>query len=204
MKDIINENLSGVKGKNFDCIVPVTGGGDSFFIVHVVKNILGLNPLLVNYNSHFNTKVGIRNLANLQTVFDCEVITSTLNPNLLKRITKATMKKFGSMYWQVLAGNTVFPVQMAVKFRTPLIIWGVHGWSEQTGMFSHLDEAEMTASLKENKYSNFKKNERNVNMIYSKSKYELCITDIWELKKNAGVELKYFFSSFAFEQQNLV
>lgn len=58
-----------------------------------------------------------------------------------------------------------------------------------------LDEAEMTASLKENKYSNFKKNERNVNMIYSKSKYELCITDIWELKKNAGVELKYFFST---------
>ena len=145
LKEVIKENLSGVEGKNFDCIVPVTGGGDSFFIVHVVKNILGLNPLLVNYNSHFNTKVGIRNLANLQTVFDCEVITSTLSPDLLKRITKATMKKFGSMYWQVLAGNSVFPVQMAVKFRTPLIIWGVHGWSEQTGMFSHLDEAEMTA-----------------------------------------------------------
>jgi hypothetical protein len=73
------------------------------------------------------------------------MITSTLSPSLLKRITRATLEKFGSMYWQVLAGNSVFPVQMAVKFRTPLIIWGVHGWSEQTGMFSHLDEAEMTA-----------------------------------------------------------
>jgi N-acetyl sugar amidotransferase len=145
LKDLVKENLSGITGNNFDCIVPVTGGGDSFFTVHVVKNILGLNPLLVNYNSHFNTRVGIRNLANLQTVFDCEMITSTLSPSLLKRITRATLKKFGSMYWQVLAGNSVFPVQMAVKFRTPLIIWGVHGWSEQTGMFSHLDEAEMTA-----------------------------------------------------------
>jgi hypothetical protein len=48
------------------------------------------------------------------------------------------------MYWQVLAGNTTFPVQMAVKFRIPLIIWGVQGWSEQTGMYSHLDEVEMT------------------------------------------------------------
>lgn len=145
LKDLVKENLSGIGGNNFDCIVPVTGGGDSFYTVHVVKNILGLNPLLVNYNSHFNTKVGIRNLANLQTVFDCEMITSTLSPSLLKRITRATLKQFGSMYWQVLAGNSVFPVQMAVKFRTPLIIWGVHGWSEQTGMFSHLDEAEMTA-----------------------------------------------------------
>ena len=145
LKDSIKENLSGIDGKSFDCIIPVTGGGDSFFTVHVVKNLLGLNPLLVNYNSHFNTRVGIRNLANLQTVFDCEVVTSTLSPNLLKRITRASLKKFGSMYWQVLAGNSVLPVQMAVKFRTPLIIWGVQGWAEQTGMYSHLDEVEMTA-----------------------------------------------------------
>ena len=60
-----------------------------------------------------------------------------------------------------------------------------------------IDEAGMTASLEENKYSNFEKNERSVNMIYSKSKYELCITDIWELKKNTGVELKYFFSTLS-------
>ena len=33
---------------------------------------------------------------------------------------------------------------MAVRFKIPLIIWGVQPWSEQTGMFSHLDEVEMT------------------------------------------------------------
>jgi hypothetical protein len=48
------------------------------------------------------------------------------------------------MYWHVLAGYLTFPVQVAVRFRIPLIIWGVHPWSEQTGMFSHLDEVEMT------------------------------------------------------------
>ena len=131
-------------GKSFDCIIPVTGGGDSYFIVHTVKNVLGMNPLLVNYNSQYNTKVGIRNLANLSTVFDCDVLTSTLSPELLKRITRHTIKKYGSIYWQVLAGYTTFPVQMAVRFRIPLIIWGVNPWSEQTGMFSHLDEVEMT------------------------------------------------------------
>ena len=133
-----------MKGREFDCIVPVTGGGDSYFIVHTVKNELGMNPLLVHYNPHYNTKVGIRNLANLGTVFDCDVLSSTLSPNLLKKITRYTLKKFGSMYWQVLAGNLTFPVQVAVRFRIPLIIWGVHPWSDQTGMFSHLDEVEMT------------------------------------------------------------
>ena len=39
---------------NYDCIVPVTGGQDSFFIVHTVIHELGLNPLLVNFNRNFN------------------------------------------------------------------------------------------------------------------------------------------------------
>lgn len=144
LERIIHTNAQRMGRKGFDCIVPVTGGGDSYFIVHTVKNVLGMNPLLVNYNAHYNTKVGVRNLANLATVFDCDVITSTLSPSLLKRITRHTLKKYGSMYWQVLAGYLTFPVQVAVRFRIPLIIWGVQPWSEQTGMFSHLDEVEMT------------------------------------------------------------
>ncbi len=144
LRRIAGANSRRSQGRGFDCIVPVTGGGDSYFIVHTVKNVLGMNPLLVHYNHEYNTDVGIRNLANLATVFDCDVLTSTLSPSLLKRVTRETLRRFGSMYWQALAGTLTFPVQVAVKFRIPLIIWGVHGWSEQTGMFSHLDEVEMT------------------------------------------------------------
>lgn len=144
LERIVYSNAQRMGGKGFDCIVPVTGGGDSYFIVHTVKEVLGMNPLLVNYNAHYNTKVGIRNLANLATVFDCEVLTSTLSPDLIKRITRKTLREYGTMYWQALAGYLTFPVQVAVRYRIPLIIWGVHPWSEQTGMFSHLDEVEMT------------------------------------------------------------
>lgn len=144
LQRIAEANSRRSSGRGFDCIVPVTGGGDGYFIVHTVKNVLGMNPLLVHYNHEYNTDVGIRNLANMATVFDCDVLTSTLSPQLLKRITRQTLRRFGSMYWQALAGNLTFPVQVAVKFRIPLIIWGVQPWSEQTGMFSHLDEVEMT------------------------------------------------------------
>ena len=144
LKDIVYLSKKNVKGDNFDCIVPVNGGSDSYFVLHVVKNILELNPLIVHYNSHYNTRIGIRNLANLSTVFDCDLLMSTNSPDLLKRITRKTLKMFGSMYWHVLAGNTTFPVQTAVRYKIPLIIWGVNGWSEQTGMFSHYDESEMT------------------------------------------------------------
>jgi N-acetyl sugar amidotransferase len=144
LKKILLDIKEHNKGRGFDCIVPVTGGGDSHFIVHMVKNVLGLEPLLVNYNHHYNTKIGIRNLANLATVFDCDLIKSTHSPDLLRKITHHTIKHYGSMYWHVLAGNSTFPVQVAVKYNIPLIIWGVQGWAEQTGMFSHFDEVEMT------------------------------------------------------------
>ena len=45
-------------GKTYDCVVPVTGANDSYFIVDTIKNRLGLNPLLVTYNKYFNTPLG--------------------------------------------------------------------------------------------------------------------------------------------------
>ena len=48
------------------------------------------------------------------------------------------------MYWHILAGQTVYPVRTAVQFKIPLIIWGAHQGIDQVGMYSHLDEVEMT------------------------------------------------------------
>ena len=140
----ILSNYKRREGSIHDCIIPVSGARDSYYIVHVIKNIYKMNPLLVTYNKHYNTKVGIRNLAYLRTLFGCDIITQTISPERVKKITRQSIEKLGSMYWHCLAGTTVFPVQTAVKFKIPLIIWGVHQGCDQVGMFSHLDEVEMT------------------------------------------------------------
>lgn len=131
-------------GKNYDCIVPVSGGVDSYFIVHVVKNRLGLNPLLVTYNKYWNTSLGIRNLANLRIKFNCDILIQNVNPISVKKIVRTTLTEFGNIYWHCIAGQTVFPVQIAVSHKIPLIIWGAHQGVEQSGMFSHEHEVEMT------------------------------------------------------------
>ena len=130
--------------KNYDCIIPISGGKDSYFIVDLIKNKYHMNPLLVSYNTHYNTLIGIRNLQNLKTKFDCDLIQLNINPNITKRIARYTFQKFGSVYWHNHAGHTVFPVQIAVKMKIPLIIWGLHQGLDQVGMFSHLNEVEMT------------------------------------------------------------
>ncbi len=129
---------------NYDCIVPVTGAQDSYFTMHVVKNILNLNPLMVSYNKYFNTPLGIRNLANLRLKFDSDLLIQNINPNSVLRITRTALRELGSLYWPILAGQSVFPVQIAVKKKIPLIIWGAHQGIEQVGMFSHESEVEMT------------------------------------------------------------
>ena len=131
-------------GSNYDCIVPVTGANDSYFIVHIVKERLKLNPLLVTYNKYFNTELGIRNLANLRIRFNCDILSQNVNPESVRKITRATLRRMGSVYWHCLAGHSVFPVQTAVRYRIPLIIWGAHQGLEQVGMFSHEHEVQMT------------------------------------------------------------
>lgn len=131
-------------GRAYDCIVPVSGANDSYFIVHLVKERLGLNPLLVTYNKYFNTELGIRNLANLRIRFDCDILVQNVNPVSVRKLTRAALRQFGSIYWHCLAGQTVFPVQTAVRYRVPLIIWGAHQGLEQVGMFSHEHEVQMS------------------------------------------------------------
>ena len=84
-----------------------------------------MNPLLVSYNSHFNTKVGVRNLSRLITQLDCDHLLNTVGPDTIKKVTRITLEKIGDVYWHVLAGTQTFPAQVAVKFNIPLIIWGV-------------------------------------------------------------------------------
>ena len=131
-------------GNNYDCIIPISGSQDSHYIVHIVKERLGLNPLLVSYNKYFNTPLGIRNLANLRIKFNCDIVYQNINPISVKKITRSTLRRFGSIYWPILAGHTVFPVQTAVRYKVPLIIWGAHQGLEQVGMFSHEHEVEMS------------------------------------------------------------
>ena len=135
------------KNKHYDCVIPVVGNGDDFYVTHIAKKILKINPLLVSYNTGFNTKVGVRNLARLISKLDCDHFQITSNPNIIKRISHKTFKKIGDFYWHILAGNQAFPVQVAIKMKIPVILWGVNGWLDQVGKFSHHHEAEMTKKI---------------------------------------------------------
>jgi len=183
LEDIVRPYRSS-KGDQYDCIVPVTGANDSYYIVNIVKNRLGLNPLLVTYNKYFNTPLGIRNLANLRIKFNCDILYQNVNPISVKNITRTTLRNFGNIYWPILAGQTVFPVQTAVRFKIPLIIWGAHQGLEQVGMFSHEHEVEMTRRYRKD-HDLFSKEADDILSIFD----SLNEKDIWQYRYPSDNEL---------------
>lgn len=129
---------------NYDCVIPIRGTAEYFYVVDIVKNQLGLNPLLVAFNSQFNSAAGIQNLDLIRDTFDCDILLKTQSPQIYRKLMRETLSRFGSVHWPFLAGHTVWPVRVAVQHQIPLIVWPVHQPTEQVGMFSYLEENEMT------------------------------------------------------------
>lgn len=132
------------KGNPYDLIIPVSGGKDSHFQVFVAKEKLGLNPLLVSYNHTFNTKRGIRNLTNLVDRFDCALVRYTTGHRTALRLAETMLKTVGDVTWHYHAGIMTFPIQAAVQYDVPLILWGEEGFSELVGMHDPEDMVEFT------------------------------------------------------------
>jgi len=125
------------RNPDYDCILPVRGTPEYFYLVNYVKNTLNLNPLVVAYNSHFNSFVGIQNLDLIRHVFDVDLIHYTSNPIIYKKLIRHSLASFDSIRWPFLAGETSFPVRIAVEKNIPLIIWAYHQPTEQVGIHSY-------------------------------------------------------------------
>lgn len=133
----------------YDCIIPVSGGKDSHYQTYLIKEVFGMNPLLVCYNHIFNTKRGIRNLTNLVSRFGCDLQRFTLSPETARKLSRYMLKKVGDITWHYHAGIMTFPIQMAVKYKIPLIVWGEHGFADLLGMFNQDDMVEFSKKVRQ-------------------------------------------------------
>ena len=132
------------KGNPFyDCVIPVSGGKDSFFQAHIIKE-LGYNALLVTYNGNNYSETGLKNVETMREVFGFDHIFFTPAVKTLKKLNRLGMLVMGDMNWHNHMGIFTYPIRIAVEKNIPLIIWGEHGRSEIGGMFSHNDFIEFS------------------------------------------------------------
>lgn len=138
----LNKNNS-----NYDCLIPVSGGKDSFYQAHLMCKQYGLKPLLVTYHGNNYLPEGDHNRDLMRQVFDADHIVWGPSVDTLKKLNKLTFKMMGDMNWQNHCGIMSAPIQMAVKFNIPLIIWGETNW-DISGMYSPDDFVEFSARVR--------------------------------------------------------
>ena len=120
--EIVEKN----RGKNklgYDCIVPVSGGKDSTYQVHFIKNIIGLKPLCVTFEPTLPTKVGRKNLDMLNRL-GVDLIHFKRNPIVYEKMVIEGLKRVGDNEWPNHLGIFTIPFHFAVKFDISLLIWG--------------------------------------------------------------------------------
>ena len=138
------KKLAEKNNANWDCIIPVSGGKDSTYVVYLMTQIYKMKPLLVTYNHSFNSKRGIRNLTNIVEKFGCDLLRYSTNPKTAKKLSRYMLKKVGDITWHHHAGLMTFPMQTAARYKIPLVMWGEHGEGFLLGMHNLDDNVEYT------------------------------------------------------------
>ncbi len=144
--EAFKELLHSYRGdNNYDILIPVSGGKDSYFQTHVIVKELGLKPLLVTYHGNNYLPEGEENLYRMREVFDCDHIIVRPSVETLIKMNRLGFKVQGDNNWHAHCGIFTTPIQVAVRYKIPLILWGEHGFMDLGGMYSYSDFVEFTA-----------------------------------------------------------
>ena len=123
----LREILARFRGRNdsgYDCIVPISGGKDSAFQLYLMTHVYDMKPLACTFSHHWFSETGQQNLQWCLETFDVDHIMFTPSRGLVNRCARRSLEMIGDACWHCHAGVGSFPVQVAVNFNIPLVIYG--------------------------------------------------------------------------------
>lgn len=92
LKKIAERIKNQTKGKKHNCLIGLSGGTDSSYLTYIVKEKLGLNPLLLVVDTGWNLKVADSNVENLVNRLGLDVETIVVNWKEMKDLQIAFFK----------------------------------------------------------------------------------------------------------------
>jgi N-acetyl sugar amidotransferase len=111
------------RGEKYDCLVPGSGGKDSFYAAHKLKYKYGMNPLTVTWAPHLYTDWGWRNFqAWLNAGFDNYLVTP--NPRVHRLLTRLAVETLFHPFQPFMFGQKALAPKMARLFNIPLVFYG--------------------------------------------------------------------------------
>jgi N-acetyl sugar amidotransferase len=111
------------KDGSYDCIVPGSGGKDSFYAAHVLKHKYGMHPLTVTWAPHIYTDWGWRNFQSwINAGFDN--ILTTPNGRVHRLLTRLAVENMFHPFQPFIIGQKALAPKMALLHKIPLVFYG--------------------------------------------------------------------------------
>ncbi len=108
---------------HYDCLVPGSGGKDSFYAAHKLKYEFGMNPLTVTWAPHIYTDWGWQNFqAWIHAGFDNYLFTP--NGRVHRLLTRLALEHLFHPFQPFIMGQMYYPPRMAVSLNIPLVFYG--------------------------------------------------------------------------------
>lgn len=112
------------KDKDYDCIIGVSGGVDSSYVAHLVKE-LGLRPLAVHLDNGWNSELAVKNIENLLNKLNIDLYTHVIDWEEFKDLQKAFIKS-SIENLEIPTDHAIYALllNMADKYRIKYILNG--------------------------------------------------------------------------------
>lgn len=130
---LLNEH----RGKgDYDCIVPFSGGKDSTYTLYALIREFKLRPLVVSYDHHFYRPNTLQNVDRTLRLLGADYLKFRTNWKVTRKLMLESFLRKGDFCWHCHSGIFVYPMQIAVKHKIPLVIWGEPS-AEYTSYYSY-------------------------------------------------------------------
>jgi len=135
------ELVEAYRGKHeYDCIIPFSGGKDSTFTLYYLVREFGIKPLVVQFNHGFMRPTLLKNNERTFRKLGVDVLSFRPNWRVVKRLMLEALVRKGDFCWHCHTGIYSYPMHVALKYNTPLIVWGEPS-SEYTAYYDIRDDA---------------------------------------------------------------
>ena len=111
------------KDGSYDCIIPGSGGKDSFYASHVMRTKYGMHPLTVTWAPHVYTEWGWKNFQSwIHAGHDNLLMTP--NGRVHRLLTRLTVDNLFHPFQAFMFGQKALAPKMALLHNIPLVIYG--------------------------------------------------------------------------------
>lgn len=108
---------------SYDCIVPGSGGKDSFYAAHMLKTRFGMHPLTVTWAPHIHTEWGWKNFQSwIHAGFDNLLMTP--NGRVHRLLTRLAVENIFHPFQPFILGQKQLAPKMSALHGIPLVFYG--------------------------------------------------------------------------------